>query len=71
MSGTVMLRRIARVSMFAAVFALAVPFGLMTVAGCGGDSNEGTTVKPSPAATQSTNAMENFMKTQKKGAAKK
>jgi hypothetical protein len=65
-----MLRRVARVSMFAAVFALAVPFGLITVAGCGGDSDEAT-VKPSPAATQSTNAMENFMKTQKKGAAKK
>jgi hypothetical protein len=70
MSGTVMLRRVARVSMFTAVFAVALPFGLMTVVGCGSDSNEGT-VKSNPGAEQNTNAMKNFMESQKKGGAKK
>jgi hypothetical protein len=71
MSGTVMLRRVACMSMFTAVFAVAVPFGLMTVVGCGSDTPEGAIVKPGAQVQQSTDSMKNFMESQKKGAAKK
>lgn len=59
--------RFARAAMFAAVFAIAVPFSLISLTGCG-DSNQsgGTVVPPAPQAEQANKNMEDFMKSQGK-----
>jgi hypothetical protein len=68
MNDIVVVRRLARGSMFAAALAVAVPFGLVGVVGCGdSDKTGGTVVAPAPTIDSANKNMEDFMKNQPKG----
>jgi hypothetical protein len=70
MNGIVVVRRFARGSMFAAALAVAIPFGLIGLSGCGdSDKQGGAVVAPAPTIDQANKNMEDFMKNQ--GATKK
>ena len=69
MSGKTILRRTARFSVFAAVCSLAIPLGLLSIAGCGDAPQDGATVKSDERQQQGIDNMKNFMN--KQGSAKK
>jgi len=70
MNGITILRRTARFSVFATVCSLAIPLGLLPIAGCGDSAKDGATVKADERPQEGIDTMKNFMDKQK-GAAKK
>jgi len=64
MNGIKSLRRVARVSMCACVFTLAIPLGSLVLVGCGDTPPEGSTVKAGEGAQKDIDTMKNFMKSQ-------
>jgi len=69
MNGITIQRWTARFSVFATVCALAIPLGLLSIAGCGDTPKDGGTVKTDPRPQQGIEEMKNFMK--QKGAPQK
>jgi len=68
MNGRTILRRTAWSSVFATVCSLAIPLGLLPIAGCGDSAKDGATIKADERPQQGIDAMKDFMN--KKGAAK-
>lgn len=72
MNDTFTSRRAVRGPVIALLFAAAVPFGLIALAGCGDSGQEtGTVVAPNQQTEQANKNMEDFMKSQDASAKKK
>jgi len=65
MNGILILRRSARFSVFATVCTLAIPLGLLPIAGCGDTPKDGGTVKADERPQQGIDQMKGFMEKQK------